>query len=153
MITFYDLWKIKTRITASRNVAVNKRNLILIKYKNLPIDKIIEKFTFKVMGEENKDFCALLAHNKACHEMDTEDLNCYSCMCPNYKLEIGFDKEQNFYKIGFCSANSRFSFYKLTHTKEEDPKNYLILNCINCNMPHNKVFIKRQLEKDIKKFL
>jgi len=153
MITFYDLWKIKTRIAASRDTAAHKRNLKLLELKDLSIDEIIEKFTFKVMCEENKEFCALLVRKKPCHEMNAEDLNCYSCMCQNYKLEIGFDKEQNLYKIGFCQANSKFGFYKATHTKEENPKNYLILNCINCNIPHNKVFIKGKIEQDIKKFL
>ena len=151
-LTFRELWEVKSRVLAMRDGISHKRNLRLFELKDLDIDTITEKFSFKVMQAEHKEFCPMLARDTACHDMQVEELSCYGCICPNYDLEIGFDEERNLYKLGFCKVNSEHGFYKLTQTKDEHLKDYLIWNCINCNIPHNKTFIQKEIAKDIKRY-
>lgn len=146
-----ELLLLKNRILAKKQDFIIEIEKILLKIIRLDIAEITKKFSFKNMQTEYPEFCPMFTKDKPCHEMPPEELNCYNCYCPDYKLEITFDEEKNLYKLGICSIKSKFGFYKLTKTRNENPKNYLILNCINCKIPHSKIFTKKILEKDIKK--
>ena len=150
-LNFKELWDLKTAIAGSIDNHIVKRKALLSKFKDLDIEKITEKFSFKTMCSDAPEFCPMTAKNKLCHDLTDETLNCYGCICPDYDLEIGFDEKQKLYKIGFCRINSKFGMYKLTQTQGQIPKKYLILSCINCKTPHNNVFIKKQIINDLKK--
>ncbi|OGI18691.1 MAG: hypothetical protein A2255_02380 [Candidatus Melainabacteria bacterium RIFOXYA2_FULL_32_9] len=152
-LTFQELWEIKTRVIAMRDVIIQKRNLRLSELKDLELEKIVEKFSFKSMQAEYQEFCPMLINDKKCHDLKAEDLSCYGCICPNYDFEIGFDEKQNLYKIGFCRVNSKEGFYKLTQTREGTPKEYLIWNCVNCNIPHNKAFVEKEVKKSLRNII
>ena len=102
-------------------------------------EKIAEKFVYKVMQKECPDFCRLYKENRTCHNLPPEELNCFGCYCPNYKLEEICDEESGLPKKGVCAVNSKFGFYK---RKE----NHLVLTCINCTVPHRSTYIKELLK-------
>ena len=110
-LTFKDLWEIKSRITA-------QRDLFLTRVKQ---------------GINVSDFCPLYTQNKTCHDIALSKINCQGCYCPNYMIEVALDNHSGLYKIGICSINSKFGIYK-------QKENYLILNCSQCKIPHYENF-------------
>lgn len=148
-INFQDLWEIKQKLISRKDFIAFKLNKKLKELKEFDIKKIAEMFTYENMQASNKDFCALYKANNTCHEVNHQDLNCYGCYCPNYKAEICFDKDLELYKAGICSIKSKFGFYKKTQTKDEHKKDFLILNCVNCLVPHKKNFVQKIIEKDL----
>jgi Zn-finger protein len=105
-----------------------KKEKILKKLLNFSKDEIIQYFTFENMKEKELDFCLLYKQNKKCHNL--KDLNCYFCACPYFKVE----KHKT-----LCLINSRFAKYK------KDKNGYISLSCIDCKIPHNKNFVKKQI--------
>ena len=69
--------------------------------------------------------------NKKCH--DIEELNCYLCTCPNFRLE----------KIkSTCAINSKDG----GHIKAKD--GFVHQDCSKCSVPHNKEYVKNNFHKD-----
>lgn len=139
------IWEIIKRISAHRDFVRDKIQKRHKSLECLSIDEIIEKFSYKIMKKECPDFCVLYQKGTQCHDFFIEDFNCYGCYCPNYKCEIIIDKASNLYKIGLCSAKSKFGFYK--HTQLKENTQYLILSCINCTVPHRKRYVEKLLQK------
>ena len=152
-ITYQELCRLKKKTLTIRDDIIKKRNMRLFSIKDLNLDEIIEKFSFRHMQAENTDSCCMFANNKVCHSMNIDELNCFGCYCPNYDLEIAYDKSVELYKLGKCNINSKFGIYKQTGTKSDLPKEYLVPNCSNCTIPHNKTFLKKIIEQDLKIFL
>ena len=140
---FKELWEVKNRIISHKDFITYKLNKRLQKLKSFEIDEIVENFSFKTMKRTYKDFCIFYEKDRTCHDMKPKDLNCYGCFCPNYKVEISFDKKQGLYKIGTCSVKSKFGYYKQTKTRGDIKKDFLVLSCANCTVPHRRVFIKK----------
>lgn len=153
IITYNELWNIKNRLAARKELIQHKLKQRLAEFKKLNIDEIVEKFTFKSMQRDCIDFCAMFNKDKPCHELCSVEFNCYGCYCPNYQPEISFDDKIELYKVGKCKINSKFGFYKETTTKCEAKKPYLILNCVNCTVPHNRAFVKKLILKDLNKLI
>lgn len=146
-----DIKAIKAKIKLHQDKLITNRNLKLKTLKNLEINEIIKHFTFDIMKTEHQEFCSMLAKNKPCHDLSPDTLNCFGCMCPNYKLESSFNREKQLYQIGLCNEKSVTGFYKLTNIKTSPEKKYLIWNCSNCKIPHNLDFIKILIENELKK--
>ncbi|MDB2405689.1 hypothetical protein N9W00_02010, partial [Arcobacteraceae bacterium] len=61
-----------------------KHKEIIEKISHLSDEQIIEYFSFENMKVNEPDFCVLYKQNKQCHDM--ENLNCYLCACPNFRV-------------------------------------------------------------------
>lgn len=86
-LTFKDLWEIKSRITAHRDLFV--------------------------ASLKHGITCPLREQNKTCHDIPLSKINCTGCYCPNYMIEISKDEDSGFYKIGICAVGSKFGVYKI----------------------------------------
>lgn len=152
-INYKELWDIKNRLVARKELVQYKLRQKLVELNELDIDDIVKKFSFKSMQKDCIDFCAMFNKEKPCHEQCIDEFYCYGCYCPNYQPEISFDDKTELYKVGKCLINSKFGFYKETTTKCEAKKPYLILNCVNCTVPHNRAFVKKLILKDLDKLV
>lgn len=150
-ISFKELWDARNRILSRCSMTKLKLVEIIKEYQHLNIDDLSLKFTYETIKQSYTDFCPLYLKGSTCHNMPYYQLNCYGCLCPQYKLEFSFDDTQNLYRLGICLINSKYGFYKLTQTKSESPKNILVLNCLDCKVPHYSTFIKKYIKKEQEK--
>ena len=80
------------------------------------------------MKIKEKDFCPLYDKNKKCH--DIENLNCYLCGCPYFRVGK---------KRSWCSIDAK--------------DGYIHQNCSNCTIPHKIQFIKNNFDKNWKNIM
>ena len=112
-----------------------KKHLKIInKLTHLSDYEIIEYFDFDNMKIKEKDFCPLYKKNQKCHEI--EQLNCYSCGCPYFRLNNNDDKI-----LSYCSIN-----HKNGRTIESTTG--IHQDCTNCTIPHKVNFIKANFNKN-----
>jgi Zn-finger protein len=112
-----------------------KHKQIVDKLSHLSDDEIIEYFDFDNMKIKEEDFCVLYAKNKKCH--DIENLNCYLCACPNFRV----DSEKS-----FCDIDSKDGSKIVT-------KNFTHQDCSNCIVPHNVPYIKKNFNRNWDKIM
>jgi len=77
------------------------------------------------MKVKEKDFCVLYAKDKKCHDM--ENLNCYLCGCPNFRVNS---------KSSSCDINS------IDGGSIKGKDGFIHQNCSGCIVPHKVDFIK-----------
>ena len=111
-----------------------KHKRIIEKLSHLNQDELIEYFSFENMVENEPDFCPLYKEKKKCH--DTEELNCYLCGCPNFRVTNGETKLKS-----YCSIDSK-------HGAQYISPNAIHQDCSNCLVPHKKKYIKSHFSKD-----
>jgi Zn-finger protein len=93
--------------------------------ENYSKEQIIDYFDYENMVINEPYFCPLFKENKKCH--NTEDLNCYLCGCPNFRL---YDTKSS------CSVNSS------NGSTIQGKDGFIHQDCSNCTIPHNKTFVK-----------
>jgi len=108
-----------------------KHKKIIDKLSNLSDDEVIKYFDFDNMVKKEPNFCPLYKENKKCH--DIQNLNCYLCACPLFRLEN--DKS-------YCEINSRFG----DMIKSQD--GFTHQNCSNCLIPHKISYIKKNFSRN-----
>jgi hypothetical protein len=145
------LWQVRRKLYARKEAQLYQQKKILLDIIDIPVNDIVEYFNYLQMKDKHTEFCPLYSKNQTCHKMDLQDLNCFGCMCPNYLLEIGFDQQTGLYKLGYCKLKTKHGFYKRTTIKDEDKAPFLILNCLNCFVPHQTPFVLKYIKKEILK--
>ena len=108
-----------------------KHKKLLEKLKELSDEEIIEYFTFENMVVKEPDFCPLYKENRKCHDM--ENLNCYFCACPNFRVEE---------KKSTCSIKSKDG------GSIEAPDGFIHQDCSKCTVPHKEEYIKQHFSRD-----
>ena len=108
-----------------------KHQNILKKLSHLNDDEIVDYFDFSNMVQKEPDFCPLYKDNKKCHEI--ENLNCYLCACPNFR--VGESKS-------YCVINSKDG-ESITASD-----GYIHQDCSKCIVPHTKEYVKRNFSRD-----
>ncbi len=108
-----------------------KHKQLLKKLSHLSDNEIVEYFSFSNMVKNEPDFCPLYKENTKCHEM--EDLNCYLCACPNFRVS---DTKS------YCSIESKDG------GSIEAPDGYIHQDCSKCTVPHSKEYVKKHFSRD-----
>jgi len=107
-----------------------KHKNIMKKLSHLSDEEVLEYFNYENMKLKEKDFCILYKDNEKCHNM--ENLNCYLCACPNFRV----DKTKS-----FCSIDSKYG-------AKIELKDFTHQDCSNCTIPHHKSYIKKYFNRD-----
>lgn len=107
-----------------------KHKEIVESLSHLNDDELIDYFDYENMKIKEKDFCPLYAQNKKCHHM--EELNCYLCACPNFR--VGESKS-------FCAIDSKDG-------GSIGSKGFIHQDCSKCTVPHKKDYIKKNFSRD-----
>ena len=113
-----------------------KHKEIIDKKSHLSDDELIKYFRFENMVEKEPDFCPLYKDNKKCHDM--EELNCYLCGCPNFRLTDQKEKLKS-----YCGIDSK------------DGAQYILedaihQNCSGCIVPHRESYVKKHFTRNWK---
>lgn len=112
-----------------------KHKELVDKLAHLSDEDIIEYFDYENMKVKEPDFCILYSQNIKCHDMD--DLNCYLCACPNFRV----DETES-----FCSIDSKDG-------AKIESKGYTHQDCSKCLVPHKKGYIKKHFLKNWKSIM
>lgn len=113
-----------------------KHKKLLKKLSHLRDDEIIEYFDFHNMVKNEPDFCPLYKDNKKCHDM--ENLNCYLCACPNFRVgEIS----------STCAIKSKDG------GSITAPDGFIHQDCSKCTVPHSVEYIKKNFNRDWKEIM
>ena len=113
-----------------------KHKKIMEKLSHLSDDEVIEYFRFENMVLKEPDFCPLYKDNKKCHNI--ENLNCYLCGCPNFRLT-------NIKSC--CDINSK------NGKSIKDKDGFIHQDCSECIIPHNEIYIKKYFNKNWKEIM
>jgi Zn-finger protein len=108
-----------------------KHKKLLEKLSHLSDKEIIDYFEFDNMVEKEPDFCPLYSENKKCH--DLEQLNCYFCACPHFRL----DTDKSFCAIE-CKDGGGFI----------GPDGFRHQDCSKCVVPHKTKYILNNFDRD-----
>jgi len=108
-----------------------KHQKIVDKLNGLSTDQIIDYFKFENMVQHEPDFCTLYKESRKCH--DIEDLNCYFCACPNFR--VGEMKSS-------CSIESADGGTIV------GKNGYIHQDCSKCSVPHSSSYIKKYFNLD-----
>lgn len=108
-----------------------KHQQLLKKLSHLNDEELIDYFDFENMVVKEPDFCPLYKENKKCHDM--ENLNCYFCACPNFRVEE---------KQSTCSIKSKDG------GSSKAPDGFIHQDCSKCTVPHTKEYIKANFKRD-----
>ena len=108
-----------------------KHKEVINRLEHLSDDEIIEYFRFENMVKKEPDFCPLYKDNKKCH--DIEDLNCYLCACPNFRVAS---------TKSYCNINSKYG----SSIKAKD--GYIHQDCSKCSIPHKELYIKKNFNRN-----
>jgi Zn-finger protein len=106
---------------------------VMSRLTHLKDDEVIEYFDFENMVKNEPDFCPLYKTNTKCH--DIENLNCYLCACPHFKVQ----ETQS-----ICSINCKDG------SSMTAPDGYVHQDCSNCYIPHKKEYVKNYFNRDWK---
>ena len=109
---------------------------IVDKLQHMSHNEIVEYFEFENMVKNEPDFCPLYKDNKKCHEI--EQLNCYFCACPHFRLDT--DKS-------FCSIESKDG------GEFVGPDGFVHQDCSKCSIPHKTKYILNNFDRDWKKVM
>ena len=91
------------------------------------IGKLINEFDFVERKEKFPNECPCYFENKPCHEIPKENLNCFLCYCPEYKIDV---------EIGGCGlGNPKGKGKWFYHEALPQGK---IWDCCDCSYPHDK---------------
>lgn len=107
-----------------------KHAKIVSKLSHLNDDEIIEYFKFENMVKHEPDFCILYQKNEKCHNM--QDLNCYLCACPHFRVATN---------KSFCSIDSKDGG-SIEHNQ------FIHQDCSKCIIPHKKGYIKKNFSRN-----
>ncbi len=113
-----------------------KHKKIMDKLDLLNDDEIIEYFRYENMVKKEPDFCPLYKNNKKCHNID--DLNCYLCGCPNFRIT---DTKS------YCNINSKYG------SKTIGKDGFEHQDCSKCLIPHKETFIKKYFNRSWKNIM
>jgi Zn-finger protein len=113
-----------------------KHQEIVARLSHLSDDEVIEYFDFENMKVKEKDFCVLYAKNKKCH--DIENLNCYLCACPNFRVA----KDSS-----FCDINSKDG------GTIEGKDGFIHQDCSACLVPHRAKYVKKNFDRSWEKIM
>ncbi|MCD4758511.1 MAG: cysteine-rich small domain-containing protein [Arcobacteraceae bacterium] len=108
-----------------------KHKKLLEKLREFSDEEVIEYFRFENMVIKEPDFCVLYKENKKCHDM--ENLNCYFCACPNFRVE---EKQSS------CAIKS------IDGGSIEAPDGFIHQDCSKCTVPHKEEYIKQHFSRD-----
>lgn len=112
----------------------DKHKRVMKKLEGKTQDEIIKYFEFDNMVKNEPDFCPLYKDNKKCHDM--ENLNCYLCGCPNFRLTDGKSKLKS-----FCAIKSEKGGQFVG-------KDYIHQDCSKCTVPHHGKYVKKHYNPD-----
>ena len=112
-----------------------KHKNLVEKLAHLSDDELIDYFDFDNMVKHEIDFCPLYKDNKKCH--DIEELNCYFCACPNFRVDS---------KKSFCNIDSKDGGTIKT-------KDFIHQDCSKCSVPHSKEYVRKHFSRDWEKVL
>jgi len=108
-----------------------KHEKIMKKLSHLNDNEIIKYFDFENMVKNETDFCPLYKEPKKCHDID--ELNCYLCACPNFRLsEVK----------STCSINSKDG------GSIQSKDGFIHQDCSKCSIPHSKSYVKKYFNRD-----
>lgn len=129
----YDEWR--TQHAMAKAEIVNKNNLC-------DVDEIVEYFKFENMVKKEPNFCPLYKDNIKCH--DTDELNCYYCGCPYFKINENPKQKGKTTIASTCIIDSKF---KAEYYENPDENNVVKIHCdcSNCFIPHKNRFVKKML--------
>ena len=113
-----------------------KHEEVVSRLSSLSDDEIIEYFDYENMKVKEKDFCVLYAQDKKCH--DIENLNCYLCACPNFR--VGESSST-------CDINSKDG------GTIEAKNGFVHQDCSGCIVPHRAKYVKKNFNKSWKKIM
>ena len=108
-----------------------KHKDIMSKLTNFSNEQIIDYFDFGNMVKNEPDFCPLYKEPKKCHDID--ELNCYLCACPNFKLS---DIKST------CNINSKDGG-SIVSKKD----GFIHQDCSKCSVPHSKEYVKKHFNR------
>ena len=109
-----------------------KHKELVKKLSHLSDEEMIDYFDFDNMVKNEIDFCPLYKDNKKCH--DIEELNCYLCACPNFRLS---DTKST------CNINSKDGG-SIVSKKD----GFIHQDCSKCSVPHKKDYVKKNFNRD-----
>jgi Zn-finger protein len=107
-----------------------KHKKLVDKLSHLSDEELIDYFDFENMRIKEIDFCPLYKDNKKCH--DIEELNCYLCACPNFRV----DKNKS-----YCSIDSKDGG-SIEHN------GFVHQDCSKCSIPHKKSYVRKHFNRD-----
>jgi len=113
-----------------------KHEEIVSRLSSLSDDELIEYFEYDNMKIKEKDFCVLYEKNKKCH--DIENLNCYLCACPNFR--VGESSSS-------CDINSKDG------GSIEGKDGFIHQDCSGCIVPHRAKYVKKNFDRSWKKIM
>ena len=108
-----------------------KHQQLLKKLSHLDDEELINYFDFENMVVKEPDFCLLYKENKKCHDM--ENLNCYFCACPNFRVE---EKQSS------CAIKSKDG------GSIQAPDGFIHQDCSKCTVPHSVEYIKANFTRN-----
>jgi Zn-finger protein len=113
-----------------------KHQEVVLRLSHLSDDELIEYFEYENMKSKEKDFCILYSQNKKCH--DIENLNCYLCACPNFRVGQS---------LSSCDINSKDG------GTIEGKDGFIHQDCSLCLVPHRAKYIKKNFHRSWKKIM
>ncbi len=96
------------------------------------IDKIIKEFGFYNRKLKNSEECICYKEGKPCHNISEDELNCFLCYCPEYRIDI---------EEGGCKINSPGGKWLIN---EKLPVGK-IWDCSDCEIPHREEIVRKKL--------
>jgi Zn-finger protein len=114
------------------NSHTKKHKKIVQKLVHLSDDELIEYFRFENMIKNEPNFCPLYKDNKKCH--DIEDLNCYLCACPNFRVTN---------TKSYCNIQSNEGSQIVSND------GFIHQDCSKCTVPHQESYIKNKFHRDL----
>ncbi|VAY86494.1 FIG00388424: hypothetical protein [hydrothermal vent metagenome] len=108
-----------------------KHQNIIKRLDHLQDNNIIEYFKYENMKDKEHKFCTLYKNNTKCHDM--ENLNCYLCACPHFRVTSS---------KSYCAIDSKDGGFV------KDKNGFIHQDCSNCTIPHEDIFIKNNFSKN-----
>jgi len=113
-----------------------KHKQVVDKLSHLSTMEIIDYFDFENMVKNEPNFCILYKENKKCHDLD--DLNCYLCACPNFR--VGETSST-------CDINSKDGG---SITSKDG---FVHQDCSGCVVPHKVSYVKKNFNRNWKEIM
>ena len=113
-----------------------KHQNLMRKLSHLSDDEVIDYFDFENMKIKEKEFCVLYEKNQKCH--DIENLNCYFCACPNFRIDS---------LKSSCDINSKDG------GSIKSKNGFIHQDCSGCIVPHTKKYVKQNFDRSWEKVM